>query len=138
MEYYDAVRHIKNMKLDNKDKEAINILLDELDKRPSLSDIDNLKWELSVILSCYSKSRKKNKNEIYTKALQYTIKNKFGLVFYIDDFIKDVESGVFIDYDGTGYALYENGKEIERIHCDVNYLKSIKKKDAIFVAWYNR
>ena len=138
MEYYEAVRHIRNMKLEGKDEEAIDILLKELSNRPSLSEIDDMSWEIEVLLGDYTQSKKENKEELYTKAIQYTVKTKYGIVFYIDDFIKDVERGDFIDYDGIGYALNIDGKEIEKIHCDVKYLKSIKKKGAMFIAWYNR
>lgn len=138
MEYYDAVRHIRSMTLEGKDKEAIDLLLEEISNRPSLSEIDNMSWEIGVLLGDYTRSKKENKQELYTKAIQYTVKNKYGIVFHIDDFIKDVECGGFIDYDGIGYALDIDGKEIEKIHCDTKYLKSLKRKGAIFIAWYNR
>lgn len=138
MEYYEAVKHVRNMKFEGKDQEAIDILLEEINNRPALSDIDNMSWEIGVLLGDYTQSKKENKKEIYTKAIQYTVKNKYGIVYYIDDFIGCVDCGGFIDYDGIGYALDIDGKEIEKIHCDTKYLKSLKRKGAIFIAWYNR
>ena len=138
MEYYEAIRHIRNMTLEGKDKEAIDLLLEEISNRPSLSEIDNMSWEIGVLLGDYNRSKKDNKQELYTKAIQYTVKNKYGIVFHIDDFIESVDCGGFIDYDGIGYALDIDGKEIEQIHCNTKYLKSIKKKGAMFVAWYNK
>ena len=99
---------------------------------------EDLEWEIGVTLSHYAKSRKKNKKELYTKAILINTQIGYGIVYVLDDFIHMVDSGYFIDYDGCGDALDINGEEICSIRCDVNFLQSLKNKGCEFIAWYNK
>ena len=62
----------------------------------------------------------------------------FGICFPIEDFIYNVKTGGFIDYDGTGYFVDKEGKELLRVHCDVKWLEKNKPTDAFGVMWYNK
>ena len=62
----------------------------------------------------------------------------FGVCFPIDDFISSVKSGFFIDYDGTGYFVDKEGKQLSCIHCDSKWLEDNTPADAFGIMWYNK
>lgn len=61
----------------------------------------------------------------------------YAHIISIENFIEDVRTGAFTDWDGTG--SFHNGEsetDID-IRCDLNYLESMKDKFP-FVCWYNK
>lgn len=110
--------------------------------------MDNLKWEIGVLLNCYAEKinkvdkhdfREQDKlKELYSKAVILNVKHGYGLFYPIDDFIEDVSGGGIIDYDGIGYLLNENGDEIGLSRCNVKFLEDAKSNGAIYVAWFNK
>ena len=56
----------------------------------------------------------------------------------IDEFIRDVKGGLFIDYDGIGNALDKNENKICPIRCNVNFLRSLAKRGCVYIEWFNR
>lgn len=62
----------------------------------------------------------------------------FGDCFYIDDFIKMVEEGYFIEEDGNGLFVDDEGNKLSRIICDVKWLKENKPENCHFIMWYNK
>lgn len=71
-------------------------------------------------------------------AMLIVIKKGFGDCFAIDDFIKNVECGGFIDYDGSGRWVDKEGNDLGYIRCDVEWLKQNKPENAEFIMWYNK
>ena len=113
----------------------------------------NSTWEIGVLLDCYANKRKaletkefdrekydqkEELEELYAKAIELTCKKEYGFKIPIDDFIIDVEGGMFIDYDGTGYLLDKDGEKIGGMCCNVSFLKKAKENGAYFVDWYNK
>lgn len=113
----------------------------------------NLTWEIGVLMNSYAekikpletekydyeKERQKEAlEELYAQAIELTVKDDCGLIIPIDECIDWVSDGSIIDYDGHGYLLDENGKEIGGMHCDVSFLQKAKENGACFVAWYNK
>jgi len=110
--------------------------------------MDNLKWEIGVLLNCYARrvhglyeydyDEKRSLNALYAKAIMLNIEYGFGIYYPIDDFIDAVNSGMYIDWDGTAKLHDANGEFIDFGHCDVKMLEDAKAKGAVYVAWFNR
>ena len=108
----------------------------------------DIKWELGVLLDCYTSrikdvdkhdyDKKEKIKNLYAQAILLNVEHGYGLFFPIDDFIKRVDDGYFIDYDGFGKLLDANGKEIGYSKCNVPFLKKSKTNGAIYVAWFNK
>ena len=73
----------------------------------------------------------------YANCMKILFKNGCGDVYTFDDFISLVDSGCYTDYDGIGYIVDENGKEIKPIECETTWLKRRKKKSH-YIIWYNK
>lgn len=73
----------------------------------------------------------------YSNCMRILFKNGFGDVYTFDDFIELVDSKSIIDYDGMGYIVNKNGKQIESVECNVSWLKKHKKKNH-YITWYNK
>ncbi len=67
-----------------------------------------------------------------------TLKSGCGECFAIDDFIKIVSDGGFIDYDGVGHWVDLGGINLGNIKCEANWLKANKPDNAAFIMWYNK
>lgn len=108
----------------------------------------DIKWELGVLLDCYASkiknidkydySKREEIKNIYAQAILLNVEHGNGIFYPMDDFIKSVDSGYFIDYDGFGKLLDANGDEIGYSRCNVAFLKNAKKKGAAYVAWFNK
>lgn len=60
----------------------------------------------------------------------------FGSLYTVRDFKTCVKNGMFIDYDGSGYAVKK-----DMVDTDTNILPSEVKnipKDATHILWFNR
>ena len=113
-----------------------------------------LTWEISILLhSCEEQISKLNIteynyekhkqaeaiSELYAKTIELTCRDSCGgLIIPIDMAISWVSRGSINDYDGTGEILDNDGNNIKRMSCNVNFLKTCKKDGACFVAWYNK
>lgn len=78
----------------------------------------------------------------YIKLIKVQARQKYGLVMYTDDFIETVRGGLFIDYDGCGCFLNEEGEEDpgyprSYIRCDVDWLEAHKENHP-YVIWFNK
>lgn len=62
----------------------------------------------------------------------------YGDCYYVDDFIERVEEGCFIEYDGIGSFVDDEGNKLSRIICDVKWLKENKPENCHFIMWYNK
>lgn len=71
-------------------------------------------------------------------AMLITAKIGYGDCYPIDTFIKNVETGNFIDYDGSGFWVDFEGNTISRIRCDVEWLENNQPENAKFIMWYNK
>lgn len=108
----------------------------------------DLKWELGVLLECYSdKARKLDKyafremeqlKELYAQAILLNIKHGYGLFFPIDDFIDEVRGGGINNYDGFGELLDAEGNKLGYSRCNVKFLEDAKSNGAVYVAWFNK
>lgn len=108
----------------------------------------DIKWELGVLLNCYaSKIKDVNKYDydkieeiknLYAQAILLNVEHGYGLFLPIDDFIKSVDDGYFLDYDGSGKLLDATGKEIGYSKCNVAFLNKAKKDGAVYVVWFNK
>lgn len=108
----------------------------------------DLKWEIGVLLSCYEERAQKldpgdfdgerRLKDLYAKAIILNVQHGYGLYYPIDDFIDEVRSGSYIDYDGGGYVLDSAGNEIARVRCNIGYLEKSKANGGVFVAWFNK
>ena len=87
--------------------------------------------------NCDKWNAKEKLGEIYAQAIRILFNRGFGDIMTVDNFIKDVEEGYFIDYDGQGYFCDMEGEKHECITCDVDWLKE-NRKDYPFIIWYNR
>ena len=75
--------------------------------------------------------------ELYVQAIRLQCKQDYGHIMTVDDFIKDVEDGFFIDYDGSGVFLLEDGTRFSAVRCDANWLKMFRDRFS-FVLWFNK
>lgn len=91
---------------------------------------------IGTILEYYKNNP--DKKELYAKAILINTKIGFGDVFLLEDFINEVEDEMFIDEDGIGYRLDENGTEMHMINCNIEYLEKLKEKGCVYIAWYNK
>ena len=108
----------------------------------------DLTWEIGVLLQCYEdRIAKLDKNDyegkqklltLYAKAMILNVQHGYGLFYPIDDFIDEVRGGGYIDYDGIGYLLDEDGKEISYSRCNVKFLEDAKLNGAVYVSWFNK
>ncbi len=94
-------------------------------------------WEHASI-SERMKNEDKNPYLLAANAALITANHGFGDCFSIDDFIKMVEEGYLIDYDGIGRWVDFQGNELGKIHCDANWLKDNIPEEAKFVMWFNK
>lgn len=62
----------------------------------------------------------------------------YGDCYTISDFIDTVESGGFMDYDGSGEFVDKTGEPLGRIRCNAEWLRYNTPKDATFIMWYNK
>lgn len=61
------------------------------------------------------------------------------MFFKIDDFIEQVKSGFFTDYDGFGEAWESlDSQYYYEVECNVQYLTELKNIGVKFVMWYNK
>lgn len=83
---------------------------------------------------------KTDKDPIWQAAHAALINAKigFGDCFSIDTFIRNVETGDFIDDDGSGSWVDFEGNKIGPISCDAEWLKQNKPENAKFIMWYNK
>lgn len=110
-------------------------------------------WEIGVLLDSYNDVLKPLKSEeydfekeeqkeaiekLYAQAIELTVKDNCGLIMPIDLAICWVKGRYIIDYDGIGYLLDKNGRQIGDMYCDVPLLNKAKENGAVFVAWYNK
>lgn len=110
--------------------------------------MDNLKWEIGVLLDCYTDRankldednfREQDKlRDLYAAAIILNVKHGYGLFYPIDDFIEDVRGGGIIDYDGIGYLLDADGNRIGPSRCNIKFLEDAKFNGAVYVAWFNK
>lgn len=108
----------------------------------------DLKWEIGVLLNCYERRvAKLDKNDydgkkklitLYAQAMILNVKHGYGLFYPIDDFIEEVDGGMYIDYDGTARLLDADGAFMRYGRCDVKELEEAKANGAIYVAWFNK
>ena len=75
--------------------------------------------------------------ELYAQAIRLQCKQDYGHIFTVDDFIKHVEDGYFVDYDGSGVFLLEDGSRYGTIRCDVKWLNKFRDRFS-FVLWFNK
>lgn len=71
-------------------------------------------------------------------AMLITAKIGYGDCYPIDIFIENVETGNFIDYDGSGFWVDSEGNKINRIICNVEWLENNQPENAKFIMWYNK
>lgn len=71
-------------------------------------------------------------------AMLIATKIGYGDCYPIDTFIENVKTGNFIDYDGSGFWVDFEGNKINRIICDVKWLKNNQPENARFIMWYNK
>ena len=138
MELYEALKIVRQFNLEGEQKEALDIVLQELQNRPSKEELANLKWQFGVTLGHFTESKDIDKNAKYTRALIYNAQIGYGLVYVIEDFIEAVRSGYFIDSDGMAEALDKDGKEISSAYCNVKSLQQLKEQGCEYIAWFNK
>lgn len=73
----------------------------------------------------------------YSNCMRILFKKGFGDVYTFDHFISLVDSTCILNYDGCGYIVDKDGKEIEPVNCNVSWLKKHKKKNH-YITWYNK
>lgn len=110
--------------------------------------MDDLKWEIGVLLACYAERAAKldehdfdgerRLKDLYAQAIMLNIKKGYGLLHPIDDFIEDVCGGGYNDWDGIGELLDADGNEIGDARCNFQLLREAKDNGAVYVAWYNK
>lgn len=63
---------------------------------------------------------------------------KYGKVFDISEFARDVRHGYFTEYDGVGY-FHDGEKETdENVFTDKGNFRKATAKKYKFVCWYNK
>lgn len=105
-------------------------------------------WEIEVLINSYAEEKKKINesdwraeealSDIYARAIELTAREKCGLYMPVNMFIKWVEDGSVVDYDGSAYAYDTDGNRIGVTCCDVEHVNEMIGKGAVFVAWYNK
>lgn len=115
--------------------EIDNIIIDEI--HWTLKNfIDKFKeWEATPY---WERDNDKNPYKQAAHAMLITAKIGFGDCFPIDKFIQDVEDGYFMDYDGSGYFVNEDGNQISSIRCNAEWLRNHTPEAAKFVMWFNK
>lgn len=93
---------------------------------------ENMNWKSRI------ESKKDDPYVIAARAVLIVAKKGYGECFMIDDFIRNVESGLFINSDGHGDWVDWYGNKIGSIQCDTNWLKNNKPEKANFIMWYNK
>lgn len=127
-QFHERFRELNNKAIEECDDPLSYILkYDELhDEVFSNQDY----WELEEALL---------KHQITTS--DYTTREvpEYADVMTIDEFVECVESGGFIDYDGSGYYMTNETTETD-IPVNLTTIRSVGeyRKDMPFVAWYNR
>ncbi len=62
----------------------------------------------------------------------------YGEIFSFEEFYKCVETGSFIDYDGTGCFIdNETGEEVKTLRCN-DWLKENKPENSDYIMWFNK
>ena len=96
------------------------------------------------ILEEYYKERSKNNGEglkklkkSYVNLMKLQFKVKFGDAMLTSDFLKMVEDGSIIDYDGSGDYYTKNLEEACSISVNPESVKSMAEHYP-YVVWYNR
>ena len=75
--------------------------------------------------------------ELYAQAIRLQCKQDYGHIMVLDDFIQEVETGGFVDYDGSGVFLDSDGNRHEYIRCNAKWLKA-HQSDYKYVLWFNK
>ncbi|MBO4667559.1 MAG: hypothetical protein J5666_05495 [Bacilli bacterium] len=121
---------MKNFDFTSFDVEDVTWTLKNFSKR--IKEWEDMSWEERI---------DKEEDDPYVLmayAALITLKSGCGECFTIDDFIKIVNDGGFIDYDGIGHWVDLSGADLGYIRCEANWLRNNKPKDAAFVMWYNK
>jgi hypothetical protein len=108
----------------------------------------DIKWQVGVLLDCYARrastldahdfDAKRHLKDLYAKAITLNAKKGYGIFYPIDDFIDEVRDGYYMDQDGMGYLLDENGSKIDYVKCNVKFLEEEKKQGTVYVSWFNK
>lgn len=103
-------------------------------------------WEIMSIIKNFNNRVKNMKTyskeyedmeKLYAQAIRLQCKRTYGYIMTVDDFIEDVASGSYMDYDGIGEFMTYSGEEGETIRCNCSWLEK-NRKDYSFVFWCNK
>ena len=106
----------------------------------------NHTWALGCLMrnyieelkTCVNQYQKNEAEDRYAEAAELTVKENCGFIMPINMFIRWVDDGSLIDYDGMGYLLDAAGERTGYSRCDVAFLEKAKKNGTVFIAWYNK
>lgn len=115
----------------------------------TIFDVDNVAWTLKNFSKrikewenmSWEERVDKEKDDPYVLmayAALITLKSGCGECFTINDFIKEVEEGNFVNYDGHGVFVDMFGNRLAGTRCNAEWLKANKPDNAAFVMWYNK
>ena len=75
--------------------------------------------------------------ELYAQAIRLQCKQDYGHIMILDDFIKYVEDGYFVDSDGSGVFLLTDGTRYSAVRCNADWLKQFRDRFS-YVLWFNK
>ena len=63
----------------------------------------------------------------------------YGTILSFDEFYECVKTGLFSDYDGTGYFIdNETGEKVKPLTCNYKWLKNNKPENSDYIMWFNK
>lgn len=122
--------------------EIISLLYEYSILRSSLFE-DGLRWVLNEFPHKDKTYEDYNLHENTCKEFAHRINlwikaGCIGNIYSFDEFYSIVKTGGFIDYDGSGEFIDEDGNKIAHIHCNCDWLVNNKPDNCNYVMWYNK
>ena len=62
----------------------------------------------------------------------------YGCVYSFDNFYSSVKCKCFIDYDGIGYFIDNDGNKVKPVRCNCDWLMNNKPENSNYILWFNR
>lgn len=76
--------------------------------------------------------------KLCAKAMAILAEEGMGTIWPVNDFIQDVEDGLYDNVEGYGDFIDEYGNRIGEIYCDAEWLRIKKPEEALFVIWISK